>query len=120
MKIGKNSLYGQLFLLIIFSIVFLKSRDPLILILGLGALGIVLIYAFQVKKFNDKYLYGILHVILVVQGLTLIYTYLSGFLTERSKLQNPILFLLSSFHNDDTCLYLLLSSQKEIYTKPMI
>lgn len=55
MKIGKNSLYGQLFLLIIFSIVFLKSRDPLILILGLGALGIVLIYAFQVKKFNDKY-----------------------------------------------------------------
>ncbi|SCG85833.1 Region of a membrane-bound protein predicted to be embedded in the membrane [Methanobacterium congolense] len=67
--------YEQLFLCIILLIGFLGSGNPLLLFVCLGGLMGILILTVRIKNYNPK-LNDLVLVLILFQGLTLVYTYL--------------------------------------------
>jgi hypothetical protein len=69
-------IYMELILCIMFLFIFLNSREPIILFLCLGVLGVFLATIFIIKNYNPKKSHFVAAPILVFQGLTLAYIYI--------------------------------------------
>ena len=93
MKNEVNLLKQQIIAFIVLLFYFLFFGEPLALFVGLGALVMVLLFIFRIKKYNPKIYYLVPFPIFVFQGLILVYTYLF----RLTSPQNPFYIVLFYF-----------------------